>query len=170
MNIPCHIGNSFILIMRLTYRMDSQLKCEIQTLKFEFGKKSEENKKKRKEKRPKTRPGLNPHRSTHLLFSLRAGWLVYTLASHTTPWVQFVSLSANSCFILPTSPCRTNRVLCRWCRISPTTSARKSSWANRLCGLHALMRISALTLPGGLCCLAGSPSSRRGNGLGAMGS
>jgi hypothetical protein len=36
--------------------MDPQLKCEIQTLKFEFEKKSEENKKKRKEK-SKTRLG-----------------------------------------------------------------------------------------------------------------
>jgi hypothetical protein len=59
MNIPCHTGNSFILIMRLTYKMDPQLKCEIQTLKFEFGKKLEENKKKRK-KNLKPDLGRNP--------------------------------------------------------------------------------------------------------------
>jgi hypothetical protein len=39
--------------------MDPQLKCEIQTLKFEFGKKLEENKKKRK-KNLKPDLGRNP--------------------------------------------------------------------------------------------------------------
>jgi hypothetical protein len=40
--------------------MDPQLKCEIQTLKFEFGKKSKENKKRKKKEGSKTSLGPKP--------------------------------------------------------------------------------------------------------------